>query len=104
MTNDILEVFHYEPGGTSSKNLAHWIQMYKSKKHNYFDYGAKKNKEIYGRETPPEYDLTKFKNFNISSFITESDNDSLIYPEDTQMFLDLIDKENLKKIVIKVRY
>ncbi|EGC34801.1 hypothetical protein DICPUDRAFT_34411, partial [Dictyostelium purpureum] len=46
------------PGGSSTKNLLHWMQIY----HNgfkKFDYGHTENWEIYGQNTPPEYKLSE---------------------------------------------
>lgn len=35
----IADIYYYEPGGTSTKNLVHWIQTYKKKELAFFDYG-----------------------------------------------------------------
>jgi hypothetical protein len=35
--------------------------MYNSGKFQKFDYGRRKNLEVYGQEEPPEYDLGKVK-------------------------------------------
>ena len=46
-----------EPGGTSLKNLMHWLQTMESGIFSKYDYGKEKNLEIYGSELPPAYDL-----------------------------------------------
>lgn len=38
----------HEPGGSSSNNALHWIQCYRQGVMKKFDYGPKKNLEIYG--------------------------------------------------------
>jgi len=95
----ILEAFNYEPGGTSVKNLLQWIQIHKTRQHAYFDYGKVKNIDVYGTEQPPLYDLTKFSNFTIKSFLTNSDNDGLITPQDTQDFLNLIPQGRRSELI-----
>ena len=41
-------IISQEPGGASVTNAHHWIQMYRSGKFARFDYGTKKNLEVYG--------------------------------------------------------
>jgi hypothetical protein len=53
---DIKSVF---PSSTSLKLFVHLVQEVKSGHYRQFDYGAKKNNEVYGRPTPPDYDLSK---------------------------------------------
>jgi len=40
-------------GGTSSKNLMHWIQDIRSGEFRQFDYGKDENEQRYGSKTPP---------------------------------------------------
>lgn len=35
-------------GGTSTKNMLHWIQMIRTKRFRAFDYGSQKNQHMYG--------------------------------------------------------
>ena len=67
--------FLYVPAGTSSKNIRHWMQIYNTKRLAQYDYGEKKNLEIYGKISSPIYDLRKFKNYKIKSFLYTSDKD-----------------------------
>lgn len=39
----------------------HFAQGINSGEFRYFDYGKEKNKEFYGQEVPPSYDLSKVK-------------------------------------------
>jgi len=36
-------IFLYEPGGTSVQNMKHWIQIYKAKKVQKYDFGILEN-------------------------------------------------------------
>lgn len=47
----------HEPGGASSNNTLQWIQCYRKGDMTRFDYGPKKNMEIYGSEDPTVYCL-----------------------------------------------
>ncbi|XP_061713165.1 lipase 3-like [Cydia pomonella] len=57
---ELLPVFLSHLGtGTSWKTTVHFAQLVTSERFQQFDYGASHNKIMYGRETPPEYDLKK---------------------------------------------
>lgn len=49
----------HTPAGTSVKNLVHFAQLVGEKRFQKFDYGRSKNIEIYGQETPPEYNVSR---------------------------------------------
>lgn len=53
-------ILAHETGGTSVLNMKHWQQMfnYEEYKVQRFDYGDQ-NMEIYGQDSPPEFDFTK---------------------------------------------
>ena len=98
-------IFLYEPGGTSLQNIKHWIQIYSSKKLLKFDYGSKsENKKQYGTEKPPEYDLTKMKNYSIKSMVTTSDADPFCNPNDTLDFLKNIEDQSVVKVMNLTNY
>ena len=54
--------FTHTPSGTSLHNLVHFSQLVTSGKTQKWDYGSPfKNKEKYGQEIPPEYNLSKIE-------------------------------------------
>ena len=71
---DITDIYYYEPGGTSTKNLIHWIQIYEKKELTQFDYG-KGNIDFYGKKDAPKYEVDNFNNWKIKTFMTMSDSD-----------------------------
>lgn len=71
----LFDNFAYTPGGTSARNVNHWIQFYTTKEFTQFDHGYEMNYVKYGHTTPPAYDLTKFKKYKVKSFMTTSDSD-----------------------------
>jgi len=70
---------HY-PAGSSIQNLYYWSQMFNQKEFPMYDYGKKKNLEIYGTQTPPNYDLSKITE-PVYMFVGQSDH--LASPADT---------------------
>ncbi|EGR30195.1 hypothetical protein IMG5_138480 [Ichthyophthirius multifiliis] len=59
--------------GTSSRNFLHLKQLVKSQKFQKFDFGNKeKNIEIYGNETPQEYQIQNIEE-NVHLFYGEYD-------------------------------
>jgi pimeloyl-ACP methyl ester carboxylesterase len=56
------------PGGSSLKAVSHFVQLYRSKTFQFWDYGKKKNLEIYNSPTPKHYDLSIIKDFPIALF------------------------------------
>ena len=98
-------IFLFEPGGTSIQNVKHWIQIYSAKKLIKYDYGSKsKNKEHYGTENPPEYDLSKMKNYSIKSIVTISDSDPFCNPNDTLDFLKNIEDQSVVEVMSLTNY
>ncbi|KAJ8680378.1 hypothetical protein QAD02_016165 [Eretmocerus hayati] len=64
--DDILEMlpnrmFTQMNAGTSKKTVAHYAQEINSGKFANYDYGWQKNYQMYGRSTPPDFDLSKIK-------------------------------------------
>ncbi len=84
------DLYYYEPGGTSTKNLIHWIQTYQKKELALFDYG-KLNMKYYGQPQPPKYDVNNFKKWKLKTFLTISDSDPFSSDKDIKFFLDAID-------------
>jgi len=98
--NRIYDLFYNIPGGASIRNLLQWIQIHELKRQTYFDFGEKENIKVYGQPVPPVYEIEKFKDFNIKTFLTISDNDGLIYPADNYQFVNLVQNKDI--ITIKV--
>lgn len=40
-------ILSHEPGGSSIMNIIHWVQMFRKGRFHFYDYGKKKNLEIY---------------------------------------------------------
>jgi len=51
-------IIHHTPAGASTNTLLHYAQEINSKRFCAFDYGDD-NQNIYGQDTPPDYDLSK---------------------------------------------
>ena len=97
-------IFLYEPGGTSVQNMKHWIQIYKAKKVQKYDYGLVENLKHYGQTTPPVYDLKKMKGYSIPSLMTISDADPFANPQDTLDFVDNIENKKVVNILSLTNY
>mmetsp|Transcript_18890 Transcript_18890/g.16737 ORF Transcript_18890/g.16737 Transcript_18890/m.16737 type:complete len:387 (+) Transcript_18890:34-1194(+) len=63
---------HY-PAGISVKSLDHTLQIYRSKRFQYYDYGKAENAKKYGTETPPLIDLSNISGVPISMFVGTTD-------------------------------
>lgn len=98
-------IFLYEPGGTSVQNMKHWIQIYKAKRVQKFDFGnVIDNMKHYGQITPPIYDLGKMKGYSIPSLMTISDADPFANPQDTLDFIDNIENKNIVNVLSLTNY
>ncbi|KAK9887099.1 hypothetical protein WA026_020043 [Henosepilachna vigintioctopunctata] len=64
-------VMKYAPS-VSFKQIQHFVQAYKSAKFRQFDYGRRKNLEIYGSPEPPDYPLNTI-NVPVASYYSKSD-------------------------------
>lgn len=54
------DILAYTPAGSSLGQTFHYAQMILNGDFSQFDYrDKKKNQEVYGRDTPPPYNLTK---------------------------------------------
>jgi lysosomal acid lipase/cholesteryl ester hydrolase len=93
--NRLFEHFPYTPGGTSARNVNHWIQFFTTKEFTQYDFGTEMNYIKYGRPTPPTYDLTKFSNYRIPSLMTTSDADPFSKIDDCIHLFQYIDPNYL---------
>lgn len=99
--NKIISVMHYEPGGTSYKNIIHWLQCYSHKDIYMYDYGKKKNLKIYNSEMPPKYNKEVLKQWTFETLNFESQGDPYSTQQDVEEFCELIrtkDKNKIKKL------
>ncbi len=87
--HSIKQMYYYQPGGTSTKNLIHWLQILNSDDVTHFDYGESKNMIVYGQPQPPLYDIGKLANFTIDMFITTSDGDPYCVNEDYEHMMEM---------------
>jgi lysosomal acid lipase/cholesteryl ester hydrolase len=83
--------FFYSPSGSSARNVNHWVQFYKTKEFRQFDFGKEVNLLKYGQEKPPVYDLEKFRNYKIKSFMTVSNADPFSKREDCDHLFQYLD-------------
>ena len=81
-------LFYYQPGGTSTKNLVHWLQILGSTGIRHFDYGTELNLKYYNQSQPLEYEMDKLKNMTIDIFVTATDGDPYCVKEDLQLMID----------------
>ena len=72
---------HY-PNGISIKSLDHTLQIYMSKRFQYYDYGKDKNMEEYGTEIPPLVNLTAID--GPPTVLMVGNTDLLSVPEDAE--------------------
>lgn len=68
----------HEPGGSSSNNALHWVQCYRNGVMKKFDYGPKKNLEIYGSETPETYCLEHLQSLPFKTYLFRGMKDAVI--------------------------
>jgi len=87
-------MFYYEPGGTSTKNIMHWIQFVRDGKLRQFDYGQTMNLVYYNSTEPPEYDISQMKKFNFPSIFVAGGYDIFTDIEDFNYFKSIINPEN----------
>lgn len=69
----------HAPAGASMKQLYHYGQLIRSHRFCKYDYGMNRNLQIYGRTTPPDYDL---QNCTAKVAIVYADKDTLSAVED----------------------
>jgi len=76
-------------GGTSTKNMVHWVQMIRSQNFQKFDYGKEGNMKAYGQESAPKYDISSFdfRLRNVPCLLFVGDNDVLVEDKDFQQLM-----------------
>ncbi|XP_071452979.1 lipase 3-like [Hetaerina americana] len=71
----------HTPAGASTKTIVHYVQGINSGKFRQFDYGLIGNKDKYGRDSPPEYDLSLI---TAPMYFIYGDNDWMASIEDVE--------------------
>ncbi|KAF6772794.1 Lysosomal acid lipase/cholesteryl ester hydrolase [Paragonimus kellicotti] len=79
----------HTPAGTSTQNIVHYCQSIMNDRFQQFDYGKKKNMEIYGQPTPPEYDLS---NITVPTVVFSGGHDWLAVKKDILRLVDRLGK------------
>jgi len=78
----VIKYLSHFPSGTSVKNMTAWVQKTNSNKFRKFDYGPRKNLQIYGTEEPPLYDFSLLK---VPTAIMVGESDMLVCPQDARL-------------------
>ena len=91
-------MYYYQPGGSSARNLQHWLQILGSETIKHFDYGKGKNLKIYGVEEAPGYELNKLEKMTIDIFITTTSGDPYCLKSNFDLMIKTFKKA---KMVIK---
>ncbi|XP_013114391.2 lipase 3 [Stomoxys calcitrans] len=78
------------PAGASSTQVLHYMQEYETGRFCQFDYGVAENRKKYGRDTPPDYDVTRI---TATLFFYYSDADTLADVQDVEYLASLLPNE-----------
>ena len=73
---------HY-PAGSSIKCLMHFIQIFRAKQFQEYDYGPTMNRRLYGAVNPPEIDISGVGALGIEQVMVIGKDDTIAYPEDS---------------------
>ncbi len=79
-----------EPGGTSVKNLIHWLQLVRRGGFKRFDYGKEGNLQHYGTIVPPEYEVQNLKKLTIPIYLWVANCDNIIGKKDLEALFKLL--------------
>lgn len=71
--------------GTSYQNLRHFVQMNREKDFLMYNYGASENKDRYGQETPPAYDVDRI---TVPIALFSSEGDTIADPKDVSLLAE----------------
>ncbi|CAD8125346.1 unnamed protein product [Paramecium sonneborni] len=86
----------HEPGGSASKNIVQWMQFFRSKQLQYFDYGVSQNLALYGQRDPPLYPVDNLKNFTIPKYLYLGTRDVITDTDDLGKMLNKLDQTHIK--------
>jgi lysosomal acid lipase/cholesteryl ester hydrolase len=89
-------------GGTSTKNLLHWVQMVRAGYFQMFDYGTDGNMIAYNQTYPPQYNTANFATqlAGVKQMHFVGGNDALVQPSDYARLVKLL-PANLKSKTIE---
>ncbi|XP_014368912.2 lipase 1 [Papilio machaon] len=90
-TTMIPVIFGHTPAGSSVKQFAHYGQSIASKEFRRYDHGIVKNIRLYGRRSPPKYNLS---NIVVPIFFYYSDNDPLSQSKDVYRLYEELGSES----------
>lgn len=65
LNNSRIDLLYETTQATSTKNLIHFAQIYRTNKFQKYDYGGAENKKRYNSSYPPVYDLSKVPTKNL---------------------------------------
>lgn len=92
--------YYYGPAGSSAKNIEHWMQIIGANELRMYDYGKKKNLQIYKNILPPLYEVENLEKMNITTLVVISDGDPFCNAEDyNEIFKYLKNTKIVKKFV-----
>lgn len=86
----------HSPVGLGWRCLVHYGQIIHHKAFQRYDFGKTKNNELYGQDTPPEYDLSKIA---VPMALYQGDLDILSNPTDVAW---LVNDSGINKDLIKL--
>ncbi|EDW34025.1 GL22025 [Drosophila persimilis] len=86
------------PSGCSTDQMLHYIQEQQSGYFRQFDYGPKKNLQVYGSEEPPEYPVELITS---DVHLWYSDNDAMAAVEDVEALGERLPKKSMHRMADK---
>ena len=91
----------HEPGGASINNLKHWIQLTKTEHFRKFDYGQRRNRELYGCDQPPSYNFDRLKQFCFNKYIFRGAKDAVISDKDFSLLVSKLEPLSTFSVTIE---
>ncbi|XP_012138710.1 lipase 3-like [Megachile rotundata] len=91
-------ILNNTPAGTSFRTMCHYAQEIHSGYFRQYDFGVKKNLELYHHPSPPKYDVTKIK---VPIHLFHGDNDWLASPIDVQRLHEELPNSTLYKVPLR---
>lgn len=76
-------IITHEPGGSSVNNALHWVQCYRQGgTMRKFNYGKRKNNQLYGVDHPPAYCLNHLRTLPFNTYIFKGQKDAVMNDKD----------------------